>query len=375
MKDALQLSVSMNGPAVIRDADGVPTSFRVLSAGPMLFTEAGQTMKLDVSNAMLSDIMQFHEAKGSLIPMDAEHYLARVATMMGKDEGTVMKEQPLLGEQAAAGLLRLELKDDGIWAHVEKLADRARALLAGSGDKIYGYFSPMLRGLVTKPTRMTSIALTNQPATNKLDLLAANDPDRPFAVNINNTNTETPKMKLLFARLMAALGLDDKGFNDDQAQSLLDRAADALTSLGKALAPIRDALGLTDKDEPMTVTAKVLAAIEKGKIDTLALTDAQTKLAGFESAHRKALLDDAEKAGKLTAPLRKFADENLKDTKALTDYIGALPVIVPQGSVADKTQQASGDDKGLTDAEITVARACGLDPAEVAKANGKTFKA
>lgn len=373
--DYMFFNEALASSAVIRGADGVPTAFRVLTVGTMEFTADGQTMKMLITPAMLGEIAGFAEAKG-MIPLDCEHFLAHLASATGVEESQLLAEQPLLGEAASPGMVSLALNDQGeLWAKVEKLAARARTLLSGQGEKLYTYFSPYFRGLVNGPRRMTSIALTNRPAMNGLDSLAATD-GRPFVASAHQPNPEKKHMKINLVALLAAAGVDAQGFTDDNAQGFVDRAVAKLTEQGGALKSIRDSLGLTDADPANIVAGKVVALAEKSKADALALTDAQTKLAGFEADKRKALLDDAEKAGKLTAPLRKFAEANLADTKALTDYLGALPVIVPQGSVADKSQQASGDEKGLTDDQIEVAEALGITDLEAyAKRTGRVYKA
>jgi phage I-like protein len=111
--------------------------------------------------------------KGEAIPVDCEHLLQVLADLRGIEEAELVRTEPLLAEKGAAGFVRLTEENGELWAVVEKWAPRARELLSSAGDAIYNYFSPVIRGLRKPPLRVTSFALTNSPAINDLDALAA----------------------------------------------------------------------------------------------------------------------------------------------------------------------------------------------------------
>ncbi len=321
----LMASMSAVQAAVERDARGVPTAFRVVKTGKTIFDDLGTGKQVE-AEITVEDVAEFEasfKAGGRLIPMDAEHFLAHLATQLGKAEGELVEENKLLGEMACAGLLSLEVRNGGteLWAKVEKLAGRASDLLAASGDKLYGYFSPMFRGLKEGPLRITSIALTNTPATRGLDVLAAS------ALPADQLKT-----------LGAALGLDEAACSGKSAADLLPIAVAKVTGLSKALADLTT----------------------KANADAAALTALRT---AQDTAAKKALLDQAEAEGKLTPALRKDWAEG-QDLMALSAWVKHAPKVVPVGGQTTETKTTQTK---VPSAEVLeVAGAMGIDPAKLA---------
>jgi YebC/PmpR family DNA-binding regulatory protein len=195
---------------------------------------------------------------------------------MGTEEGELLKSQKLLGENAAAGMAALVERDGSIWARVDKWAARARELLAGSGDAMYGYFSPVIRGLKNGPLRITSIALTNTPAINGQDLLAASDRGAVIPLTFSGKHQPNPKeksMKKLLSRLAQLLGHDVAALTDSTDPSpLIEGACGAIETLRAGvvgLADVRGALALADDAKPPAIVGAALAAIEKGKAESM----------------------------------------------------------------------------------------------------------
>lgn len=320
----LMASMSAVQAAVERDAKGVPTAFRILKTGKTIFDDLtqGKAVEADIT---VEDISEFHASYvrgGRKLPLDCEHFLGHLATQLGKSEAELVEENKLLGEMACAGLVSLEARNNGteLWAKVEKLADRARDLLAASGDKLYGYFSPFLRGLKDGPMVVTSVALTNTPATRHLDILAAS------ALPADQLKT-----------LGAALGLDEAACSGKSAGDLLPIAVAKVTGLSKALADLTT----------------------KANADAAALTALRT---AQDAATKKALLDQAEAEGKLTPALRKDWAEG-QDLMALSAWAKHAPKVVP---VVGQTDTTKITQTKVPSAEVLeVAGAMGIDPAKL----------
>lgn len=372
--DIILLNEPLNGPGVERGADGVPTAFRLFRLGRNVITQDGVAFALMLSDRQLGKIMEWYEAKGAFIPLDADHYLAKLATEKGMDEAELLASDPKLGEKAGNGLLSLERRADGsIWARVEKLAARARELLLGTGLKIIGYYSPTMRGLVSGPLRISSVALTNEPAINKLDTLAATDSGLLQPINPNKDKTP---MKNWIKRLAGLLGLDVATLSDDSGDVIAERAAVALERHGAAHKQMADSLKLTDAATPELLAGKVAALATKAEADALALADATTKLAAHDAAAKTRLLDGLEKDGKLTPALRAKFDK--LDIATLSDLAKDLPVIVPGGTVVKPGDKASDDGSllALSDLEISAAKAVGItDLPAYAKRIGRSYTA
>lgn len=372
--DTLLLKELMTGPAVERGADGVPVAFRLLKPGRTVITQDGKRFALELSDAKLGEIMNWHTQKGAMIPLDAEHYLAKLANEKGIDEADLLATDPKLGEKAGNGLLSLERRADGsIWAKIEKLAERARELLSGSGTKLVGYFSPTLRGLAKGPLRISSVALTNDPAIDGLDTLAATDSGLLQPINPNKDKTP---MKNWIKRLAGLLGLDVATLSDDSGDVIAERAAVALERHGAAHKQMADSLKLTDAATPELLAGKVAALATKAEADALALADATTKLAAHDAAAKTRLLDGLEKDGKLTPALRAKFDK--LDIATLSDLAKDLPVIVPGGTVVKPGDKASDDGSllALSDLEISAAKAVGItDLPAYAKRIGRSYTA
>jgi phage I-like protein len=377
--DAFVLIDAVGAPVrsrIERGADGVPTAIELLRPGLLTLTRDGEAVSANVSAEDIRAILDYHAAKGELIPLDCEHLIQQLADRMGTEEGELLKSQKLLGENAAAGMAALVERDGSIWARIDKWAARARELLAGSGDAMYGYFSPVIRGLKNGPLRITSIALTNTPAINGQDLLAASDRGAVIPLTFSEKHQPNPKeksMKKLLSRLAQLLGHDVAALTDTTDPStLIEGACGAIETLRAGvvdLADVRGALALADDAKPPAIVGAALAAIERGKADAAALTEAQTRLKGFEAAHKAALIDRLTAEGKLTAAMRPWAEK--QDVAALTDFAAAAPVLVPQGTLAGKSSVGvESDALALTDTDRQVAAACGLTLEQYAKANG-----
>lgn len=380
--DALILS-GMSAPgSVRRDAEGLVTAFRVLPLGRVKLSIDGQKIEGEITPADLQSILDHFAAKGEDIPVDCEHLLQVLADLKGITEGELVKADPLLGEKAAAGFVRLTQEADGLWATVTKWSARARELLSGNSDKLYQYFSPVLRGLKNPPLRVTSIALTNVPAIAGQDSLAAAAEGRQTirvatadAPN-HKPNTEDRIMDWL-KKLAGLVGIDVASLTEDSAaarEPVMQKAAELIESLRAGAAKIRDglkdALPLTDTDTEDAIVGKILSLVEKGKTDAAALTDLQGKVKDLSGRERDRYIEDLKREGKLTAALVPWAQK--QDMAALVEWAKAAPVIVDPKRTTDPAaaRAADADVLVMSELDIAMARKCGLNPEDVAKANG-----
>lgn len=373
--------VACGSEAIRRDAQGVPTAFRVLKPGNVALTIDGKPVDGSVDAGDIRSIVDWFTMKGEMVPLDCEHFLKAIADHAGVEEDTALKTFPLLGEKAVAGGVSLKDENGELWAHVEKLAGRARTLLSGASDKLYMYFSPVLRGIKTGPLRISSISLTNNPALNQQDILAAHDiltADTRAELNLflkgqqQHVGGKT-EMKDKIRKLCEAMKLDVAAFSADGADlgPLLTAVATALQEKGaremKLLVDLKDVVGLTESDTLDTLAGKLLPLIEKGKADATALADLQPRVTVMEKKEHGRLVLSLKAEGKLTEAMLPWAEK--QTSLALTEWAKTAPVVVPQSRIV-RPEDAPADQLTLSDNAAAIARKCGLDPAVVAKTNG-----
>jgi len=360
---------------VVRDADGVPTSVRLFGVGPLRLTFDGAEVTGEVTAADLVALRDYQAAKGR-IPVDCEHLLFHLAKLAGVDEADLVTTSPLLGEKATAGFATLRLSDDGqeLWADFSKWVVRARELFRGDNDGVYGYFSPVFRGLQTPPLRMTSITLTNSPSISGQDLLAASDRAASgvaAAAAATATRGGDTEMKGLI-ELAKRLGVDTAGLTGEKPDTtpLANAIEAALAAPRTFLEGIRDAIGLSDTGDLQQAQGLILAISQKAKAGEAALTDLNGRLSVLEGGEKARYIGDLMKAGKLTAAMKPWAEK--QDMAALRDYAITAPVIVPASRIIDGGEGGAkpADEAALTDTASSMATFCGIKPEAVAKANG-----
>ncbi len=374
--------------AVRRDAAGIVSAFRLLKPGKNSLTIDGQTVEGDVAAGDIQAILDYAALKNELIPVDCEHLLFLLAQASGVDEGELLKTEPALGEKACVGAVALRAENGEIWADCKKWTARAKELLTTAADKMYLYFSPVIRGLSGKsPLRITSIALTNSPAYNDQEALAAaaefgfGAARAPFAVPATN-NQEKQVVKDLILKLAGLVGLDAAAFSAEGAnlQPLLTALSGKIETLqgdaSKFVAGIKDAIGLKD-GQGLDVAAGLIVSLAAARqSDASALTDARAKLTTFEGEAKTRLVTDLTAAGKLTEAMKKSPWFTGLDFAALKAWGDCAPVVVQPGRVSDASdfRQAPAANV-MTPAQISVARACGVKPEDVAKTNGLVMPA
>lgn len=161
------MALSAETRGVVRDKNGVPVEWTLLRMGDNPICQEGQDGAIRLSGEDMRQIMEYHRKKGELIPIDSEHYLYELANRKKLDEAETARLFP--GGVAAMGYGELALKGDELRVKVQ-WTPAAYEMLK---EKIYKYYSPVLRGIEKGPLRVTSVAMTNIPAINNLDALAA----------------------------------------------------------------------------------------------------------------------------------------------------------------------------------------------------------
>lgn len=161
------MALSAETRGVVRDKNGVPVEWTLLRTGDNPICQEGQDGAIRLSGEDMRQIMEYHRKKGELIPIDSEHYLYELANRKKLDEAETARLFP--GGVAAMGYGELALKGEELRVKVQ-WTQAAYEMLK---EKIYKYYSPVLRGIEKGPLRVTSVAMTNIPAINNLDALAA----------------------------------------------------------------------------------------------------------------------------------------------------------------------------------------------------------
>ena len=80
------LLLSAETPGVIRDDNGVPVEWTLLKIGENNFCQNGKDGVISLSAEGAGNIIQYHNKKGELIPVDSEHYLFELAEKHKLDE-------------------------------------------------------------------------------------------------------------------------------------------------------------------------------------------------------------------------------------------------------------------------------------------------
>ena len=294
------ISLSAETPGVVRDENGVPVEWTLLRIGPNPICREGRDGVLVLTAESMRQIMEYHAKKGELIPIDSEHYLFELASQKELDENETLKLFP--GGVAAMGFGALALSGEELRIKV-KWNPKAYEILK---EKIYKYFSPVIRGLENGPLRVTSVAMTNTPAINNLDALAASA-DRKGSMN------------KLEKALMRLTGRDVIALEGETSEEEKDKLAGEVEEKASLIEQIRQLLGLKGNAALGEVIAALKAEVEKA-------ASAEAKQARIDElaaeAERKAHADLIA----LGRAERKIVDADMDyvnslDSKALSAYL------------------------------------------------------
>lgn len=313
------------------------------------------------------------------LPVDYDHQ-----TVFGAVQGVG-------GKAPAAGWIKeLKVQEDGIFGRVEWTEAAATAIKA----KEYRYLSPVFFHEKTSG-RVLVIRMAGLTNTPNLDLVAV-AASAFFPLN-NQTGDSMDK-------ILAALGLA-KGTNEDGVIAAINSMLTSSTAIARAA-------GLTDTAKPdeilaavnsivadrgkfaqaagLTATAKadeIVTAVQSaiaGKVDATKFVPIAmvTELQGDLKKLREDLASDkateavnsAIAAGKVPPAQEQWAMDYAKaDLKAFQTFIGSAPVLTASQIRSPKKQDGEASD--LSDSDLAVCTAMGLDPkkfAETLKLNKET---
>jgi phage I-like protein len=374
--DALAfVDVEFSADAVEKNADGIPVAWRLLKPGQSIAWKADKELKLEFSDEKFDTIVSNFKSKNVRIPIDSNHAVPALCRFLGtaEDENLIMAR---LGSNALAlGYGDVEKRPDGLWFANVEWSPLGQSILKAKAMK---YFSPVIQGLKNQQLlRITSVALTNTPALNDIDSLAASSLDvLNFAQIINHKNSMEENMK---DEKTTTAGTDADGKTKTDSAALADPAAAAAkngadgtaagTESEKAvLTRVREILGL-----PAEASAQQLYTVLEGLLEKIASQGgASAEMSDEEKAKRTALIEQGLKSGQFTnAMLEKL---EAADSVALETLLKLFPADVPtkRSNARELARNANNaDSQELTDSEKAAAEEYGISQDDIKKYNRK----
>lgn len=342
-------SLSAESPAVIRDQNGVPVEWTLLTAGDTHICQEGKPDVLRFTADDLRTMADYFHQKGELIPIDSEHYLFDIAERNRITEIDTVRMFP--SGVAAIGYGAITLMGEKLRLRV-KWTDSAYPFLK---EKIYKYFSPVIRGMQQGPLRITSVAMTNTPAINDLPALAA----RAEPNNKPNTGRKDFRMKNLNKALCRLTGREKIALSAENEEKEMDAIAAEVEDKADALEQIRAILGL----EPTATTEEIIAAL-KAEAEKAASADAkQEELDNLAASAERDAHAALVRQGRAD---RKIVDADMDyvnslDSKALKAH---LDHTAPKFAAPVPAPRREPDAAVLTAEEEQICRAMHLDRAK-----------
>ena len=317
------ITLSAETPGVVRDEHGVPIEWTLLKIGDNPLCQEGRDGCLRLSAEDMRSIVDYHEKKGEDIPIDSEHYLFELAESKKLDEAETVRLFP--GGVAALGYGSLALKGEELRIRV-KWTPAAYEMLK---EKIYKYFSPVIRGLETGPLRVTSVAMTNTPAINHLDALAARaENHQPSGV----PDRKEPGMGQL-----------------ETSEEEKDKLACEVEEKADLIAQVRALLGLPEDATVDTIVAALKAEAEKAKTADEKQAELDNLAASAEKDAHARLVEKGRAEGKITDADTEYV--NSLDSKALSAHLAHCPVKIPAKVQIPATRAGSPADAVALTAE------------------------
>lgn len=135
--------------------------------------------------------------------------------------------------------------------------------------KIYKYFSPVIRGIENGPLRVTSVAMTNTPAINHLDALAASanltPSDRSDKSGRSDRKESMGKLESALGRL---LGRDNLALSGETSNEEKDKIACEIEEKASLIEQVKKLLKLAPEATLDEVIAALKAETEKPQAPT-----------------------------------------------------------------------------------------------------------
>ena len=350
------IALSAETQRVIRDENGVPVEWTLLRIGDNPICQEGKDDNLMLSAEQMQEIIGYHRKKGELIPLDSEHYLYELANQKKVDESEALKMFP--GGVAALGFGSLALSGEELRVKV-KWTPAAYEFMR---EKIYKYFSPVIRGIENGPLRVTSVAMTNTPAINHLDALAASANIKPSDhSDKSGTTGGKDRMDKITRAIGKLLMRDNLVLSGEESNEEKDKIACEIEEKASLIEQVKKLLNLA----PEATLDEVIAALKAETEKAASADEKQEKLdemaASAEKQAHAALVAKGRAERKIVDADTEYV--NSLDSKALKAYLDhtapKFPAkIAPQRrsdsvalSAADRIAIDSLRNAGIKDAE------------------------
>ncbi|MDD5698484.1 MAG: phage protease [Victivallaceae bacterium] len=362
--DGLALAADGNKPVIEKDAEGVPTAWRLLKLGTNELTRCGQRIDLVMSADELDAIIDYHNEKGVQIPVDSNHFLKHLADKLGYDESAALELVP--SGKAAMAFGNLQKRKDGLWFNNVKFRPLAREMMK---EGVFRYFSPVIRGLSDGRLRVTSVAMENEPSINNQDALAASADRRDDFPAFKQPQKEKMHMKLLCKALAGLLGIDSVALSADgeapeELVSKINALKDELPGLraakdhhGGFVGKLRDSLALGADADESTIQGTIMGLKTKADgADSLKTRVDSLELAA-ENGKKDKLIEKGLAEGKLANSMLEWARG--LDSVALSAYLENAPQVIPLKKL-NKGDLPEGDSITLSAEDREVCKKAGI---------------
>lgn len=280
--------------------------------------------------------------------------------MVDYDHQSVHAATPGVGGRAPASgwIKKFEVRDDGIYGHIEWTAAAHAALVA----KEYRYISPYFRHLKDGTiTRIVNAGLTNSP---NLDLAAVAAAD----------NGAHPNMK----KIAKALGLSEDA-GEDEIVTAIKAMQEKSTAMSTSMTAVATSLGLkedAEHDAIASTAGEIKAAADAKKADAPSIKDfvpreqfdaLQSRVEAQELDSVNAMVDKAIEDGKLAPALKQWGiDQAKSDRAAFASFLDKSPTIVDGKTVINKKAD-DADANTLSEDESAAATALGMSEEDYLK--------
>lgn len=286
-----------------------PKPFRLFRIGENTLTQNGHDYKLTLSAEDLKAIAEYNAKKGEKIPIDSRHALLLAAEKANITEAEALKAVP--SGIAALGFAKLELRDDGLYASEIDLMPLAAELFRQGALR---YYSPVIRGLDGKsPLRVTSIAMDNVPALNKLEILAASGEDGGAQTITPGTGRKKEVEMDLTQKALGKLLGEDTLVLSDSTDAVI---AAKLEALGAELPELRRKAAEADTLKLAAENDKKKELIDKAIAENRVTNAEREGLMGLDVAW---LAAELPKRPANAVPTAKVPEGKEEDPEKLTD--------------------------------------------------------
>lgn len=323
-------------PDVIRDKNGVPEEWTLLHTGENPFIKNGVRGVISLTGDDLDHIVAYFKEKGELIPVDSHHYLHYLSRTNHMDESEVLKFIP--DGVAAMGFGSLERQGEKLRFRVKWNPNAYKLMM----EKIFRYFSPVIRGLAGGPLRITSVAMENQPAINDLDALAASA-EQVTVTGIlpehNKTQQEKEMSMTPVEQALSRLLMRDTLQLSAESPGDAEALAGAINEKAELIGEFKRSLQLKEDVPDSLLVIALKNLLEKaGGFETLQeqFKELQQENESFRAEQdRKShqdLIRQGVREGKIT-PATESWWQKLSHAE-LAEHLKDAPVIIPQGTLS-----------------------------------------